>query len=159
MIELTEIMRQKNDKAFTELLNRIRTASHTEDDIKVIQSRCITPSDPNYPFDALHIWAENSPVDEHNEKKLKVIQAPVYILKAKDQYPKNVNKQDIDRVLARKRSETHGLDYEIKVKEGARIMAKRPHLKFGEYSFLLHFRGHVLFTKSKVSLLKMLLSV
>ena len=58
MIELTEIMRQKNDKAFTELLNRIRTASHTEDDIKVIQSRCITPSDPNYPFHALHIWAE-----------------------------------------------------------------------------------------------------
>ena len=122
MIELTEIMRQKNDKAFTELLNRIRTASHTEDDIKVIQSRCITPSDSNYPFDALHIWAENSPVDEHNEKKLKVIQAPLYILKAKDQYPKNVNKQNIDRVLARKRSETHGLDYEIKVKEGARIM-------------------------------------
>ena len=33
-----------------------------------------------------------------------------------------MNKQDIDRVLARKRSETHGLDYEIKVKEGARIM-------------------------------------
>ena len=66
-IELTEIVRQKNDKAFTELLNRIRTASHAEDDIKVIQSRCITPSDP------LHIWAENSPVDEHNEKKLKVI--------------------------------------------------------------------------------------
>ena len=31
--ELTEIMRQKNDKGFTELLNRIRTASHTEDDI------------------------------------------------------------------------------------------------------------------------------
>ena len=37
MIELTEIMRQKNDKAFTELLNRIRTASHTEHDITVLQ--------------------------------------------------------------------------------------------------------------------------
>ena len=46
MIELTEIMRQKDDKAFTELLNRIRTASHTDDDVKVIQSRCISPSDP-----------------------------------------------------------------------------------------------------------------
>jgi hypothetical protein len=42
MVELTDIIRQKNDKAFTELLNRIRTVSHTEDDIKVIQSRCIT---------------------------------------------------------------------------------------------------------------------
>ena len=54
MIELTEIMRQKNDQAFTELLNRVRTASETDDDIKIIQSRSITPSD------ALHIWAENA---------------------------------------------------------------------------------------------------
>ena len=49
MIELTEIMRQKNDQAFTELLNRVRTASQTKDDIKIIQSRSISPSDPNYP--------------------------------------------------------------------------------------------------------------
>jgi hypothetical protein len=122
MVELTEIMRQKNDKAFTELLNRIRTASHTEDDIKVIQSRCITPSDPNYPSDVLHIWAENAPVNEHNQKKLETIQAPLFILKAKDQYPKNVNKQDIDRVLARGCSETGGLDFEIQIKECATIM-------------------------------------
>ena len=31
MIELTEIMRQKNGQAFTELLNRIRTGSQTDD--------------------------------------------------------------------------------------------------------------------------------
>ena len=72
MIELTEITRQKN-KAFTELLNRIRTASHTEDDTKVIQSRPITPSDHHYPSDTLHIWAENAPVNEHNESKLETI--------------------------------------------------------------------------------------
>ncbi|XP_028415513.1 ATP-dependent DNA helicase PIF1-like [Dendronephthya gigantea] len=115
-------MRQKNDKAFTELLNRVRTASHTEDDIKVIQSRRVSPSDPNYPSDALHIWAENSPVNEHNQMKLEAIQTPLYILKAKNQYPPNVSKQDIDRVLARGRSETCGLDAEIQIKEGARIM-------------------------------------
>ena len=122
MFELTEIMRQKNDKAFTELLNRVRTASQTEDDIKVLQSRSVTPSDPNYPSDALHIWAENSPVNEHNQMKLETIQTPLYILKAKDQYPPNVSKQGIDRVLSRGRSETCGLDAEIQIKEGARIM-------------------------------------
>ena len=99
MTELAEIMRQKNGKAYTELLNRIRTASHTEDDIAVINSRCISPSDPNYPSDSLHIWAENIPVDEHNQRKLDLLQAPLITFKAKDQYPKNVNKQDIDRVL------------------------------------------------------------
>ena len=152
---------------------------------------------------------------------------------AKDQYPKNVSKQDIDRVLARKRSETHGLDHEIRVKEGARIMLtaniniqdrlingqmgtvvkidvnmnNEPavlYIKFDDEkagkttinnsgesfakkenvvpiepflakikvrpgkasspelqrcSFLLHFRGNVLFTKSRVLLLKVLLSV
>ncbi len=95
MIELTEIMRQKYDKAFTELLNRIRTGSHTEDNVKLIQSRCIAPSDPHYPSDALHIWAENAPVNEHNEGKIETIQKQLYILKAKDLYPKNVKKQDI----------------------------------------------------------------
>ena len=33
-----------------------------------------------------------------------------------------MNKQDIDRVLARGRSETCGLDSEIRIKEGARVM-------------------------------------
>ena len=122
MIELTEIMRQKNDKTFTELLNRVRTASHTENDIEVINSKCVTPSNPNYPSNALHIWAENTAVDEHNRRRLDLIEAPLVILKANDQYPKNVNKQDIERVLARGRSETCGLDYEIHVKEGAQIM-------------------------------------
>ena len=122
MIELTEIMRQKNDKAFTELLIRKRTASHTEDDIKFIQSRCVSPSDSNYPSDALNIWAENSPVNEHNQIKLERIQNQLYILKAKDQYLKHLNKQDIDKTLARERSETCRLDFEIQIKEGARIM-------------------------------------
>ena len=54
--------------------------------------------------------------------KLKTIQAPSFILKAKDQSQKNVNKQDIDKVLARGRSETCGLDSEIEIKESTRIM-------------------------------------
>ena len=43
-------------------------------------------------------------------------------MQATDQYPNNVNKQDIDRVLARGRSETGGLDYEFHLKETARVM-------------------------------------
>ena len=42
--------------------------------------------------------------------------------KQKISIQKNVSKQDINRVLARKRSETHGLDHEIRVEEGARII-------------------------------------
>lgn len=122
MIELTEIMRQKNDQPFTELLNRFRTGAQTDEDICCIQSRTISSLDSNYPSDALHIWAENIPVDQHNCAKLAQILKPMFTLKATDQYPNNVNKQDIDRVLARGRSETGGLDYELHLKETARVM-------------------------------------
>ncbi|CAB4038045.1 ATP-dependent DNA helicase PIF1 [Paramuricea clavata] len=97
MAELTQIMRQKDDLAFTQLLNRVRTASHTDDDIRCIQSRTITPADENYPSDALHIFAENAPVDEYNIDRLEQIQSPQYVLEALDQFPPHVRKQDIDR--------------------------------------------------------------
>ena len=115
-------MRQKDDHKFTELLNRFRTATQTEDDIKSLQSTSITPSDRNYPSDALHIWAENAPVTEHNNQHLQQISSPLFVLKAIDQYPQNVTRQDIERVLSRGRSETGGLDSEILIKENARVM-------------------------------------
>lgn len=43
-------------------------------------------------------------------------------MKAIDQYPPNVSQQDIDKVLARPRSETSGLDSDIYIKEAARVM-------------------------------------
>ena len=69
-MELTDIMRQKNDWQFAELLNRFRTASQTEEDLNCINSRQILPSTNTYPLNALHIWAENDPVNEHNNKQL-----------------------------------------------------------------------------------------
>ena len=108
--ELTEIMRQKHDQKFSEVLNRFRTASQTEEDIKYINSRSISVSTDNYPSDALHIWAENDPVNEHNNNKLEQLNTPLFVLRGSDQYPANVSKHDIDRVLLRGRSETGGLD-------------------------------------------------
>ena len=55
MIELTEIMRQKNYQPFTELLNRFRTGAQTREEICCIQSRSISSLDSNYPSDALYM--------------------------------------------------------------------------------------------------------
>ena len=66
MTELIDNMRSKDDQPFVEMLNRFRTATQTEEDIKCIQSRSIDsidPGDVNYPSDAIHIFAENRPVD------------------------------------------------------------------------------------------------
>ena len=54
MLELV-IIRQKDDQPFAKLLNRLRTASKSEEDVKCIQSRPIDPSDVNYTSHALHI--------------------------------------------------------------------------------------------------------
>ena len=55
MIELKEIMRQKDDQHFTELLNRFRSASQAQEDINCINSKSISPSTDNYPSQPLHI--------------------------------------------------------------------------------------------------------
>ena len=122
MIELTEIMRQKDDQHFAELLNRFRTGSQTNKDLNCINSRLISPSADNYPVDALHIWTENVPVNEYNNKRLEQLSSPLFILKANDQYPSQVTQKDINTVLSKARSDTGGLDFEIKIKEGARVM-------------------------------------
>ena len=122
MIELTEVMRQKNDHQFTDLLNRFWTASHTEEDIKTIQSKSWSLSDDDYPTNVLYIWAESKPVDDHNMRLLQNLPTPLCVLRSVDQYPAQVTKHDIENVLNRGRSETGGLDSEVLVKEGARVM-------------------------------------
>ena len=123
MIELVEIMRQKDDQPFIELLNRLRVAQHTEADIRNIQSRAVDVNDRNnYPLNELHVWAENKPVMDYNNQRLQEILMPLYVLQAVDQYPKNVLRHEIKRVLSKGRSYTGGLDLEISIKKGARVM-------------------------------------
>ena len=70
MIELGEIMRQRDDSQFAQLLCRIHTATCTEEDIKVLESRTIKDDHPDYPHDALHVYPWNSHVDDQNNLKL-----------------------------------------------------------------------------------------
>lgn len=55
MIELTEIIRERDDHKFTELLNRCRTASQTEEDVKCIQDKSVCLSQDDYLTNALYI--------------------------------------------------------------------------------------------------------
>jgi len=71
MHELTEIMRQKDDREFAELLNRLRTLQNTElsnEDLATLQSRIIKPDDPNYPVSAPHLFTTNKLVDSFNNE-------------------------------------------------------------------------------------------
>ena len=55
-IELTQIMRQKDDKRFAELLNNVRTNSCTDENLKLLESRTISPDSSDYPFESLHVY-------------------------------------------------------------------------------------------------------
>jgi len=66
--ELTEIMRQKDDKQFAELLNRLREGKHSEDDIAILKQRLLTVKrlEDNYPMSVTHLFTTNASVDAYN---------------------------------------------------------------------------------------------
>ena len=59
MYELVDIMRQKDDLAFAQLLNRLRLNEMTEEDKQKLQTCVVDRETGDYPKDALHLFAEN----------------------------------------------------------------------------------------------------
>lgn len=67
LFELTEIMRQKEDKQFAELLNCLREGKHSDDDIAILKRLLnVTPESDNYPINTTHLFTTNASVDAHN---------------------------------------------------------------------------------------------
>ena len=56
-------MRQRDDSQFAQLLCRVRTATCTDEDIKVLESRVITDDHPGYPHEAIKLTQEDSSVN------------------------------------------------------------------------------------------------
>ena len=123
MIELDEIMRQRGDSEFSELLCRVRTSQYTPADIKVLKSRLLTPDMPNYPTSALHVYRLNSDVDMRNTVMLNTLatESEQYSIKASDAVA-GQNMHINLSTLSDKRSETGGLHSELKLAIGARVM-------------------------------------
>ena len=70
LIELDEVMRQRGDSAFAELLCRVRTNDCTPEDLGILRSRVITADTPNYPTHALHVYRINKDVNSRNNLML-----------------------------------------------------------------------------------------
>ena len=70
LAELDEVMRQQGDNVFIDLLNNIRVGVLEPADELLLQSRFISQTDANYPWHALHLFAENSSVNRHNTTML-----------------------------------------------------------------------------------------
>ena len=71
IFELVEIMRQKEDKDFAELLNRLRSLESgnlSDSDLTSLQTRLIKQDDINYPMYAPHLFTTNQKVDNFNKE-------------------------------------------------------------------------------------------
>ena len=125
LAELDEIMRQKNDLSFAELLCRVRTGQSTDEDIETLKSREIDVNDPNYPGDILHVFAYNNAVNSHNKKKLNMIASKEQqvTIRSFEDGKDSTGLIDLTKMKTPKtRNETGGLERELIVAVGARVM-------------------------------------
>ena len=123
MFELDEIMRQRGDGEFAKLLCRLRTASHTSQDIDTLKSRIIEDIDPNYPHESIHVYRLNVDVDEHNICKLKQL-APEdqhVVIPAIDN-TKDKHTRQLDITMPTSKSNTGGLVEKLHLAVGAKVM-------------------------------------
>lgn len=123
MIELDEIMQQRDDSAFCELLCRVRTAECTDADLAVLKSRETNSLMPDYPNHALHVYRTNVDVDERNSIMLSALppDSQQYSIQANDAIAGQTNHIDLS-TLSNKRSDTGGLHSVLKLAIGARVM-------------------------------------
>lgn len=68
LFELNEIMRQKDDRQFAELLNHLREGKHREGDMESLKLRLLhlKSEEDDYPMNTTHLFTTNASVDQHN---------------------------------------------------------------------------------------------
>ena len=74
---MTEVMWQRGDDKFIDLLNQVRTAKLDNNDISLLKSKFLRPSD-TYPKDVWHMLGENALANPHNMTMLNSIDSELY---------------------------------------------------------------------------------
>ena len=125
MVTLTEIMRQKDDIAYAEMLNRMRIKQKSDtlsEADRALLSQAIT--EPALcPINVLHIFPRNHQVDKHNSETLKLLHSDITIIDADDY------KKDRSGRMVRQEKPSGGtkqdLEKTLEVAVGARVMITR----------------------------------
>ena len=122
LAELEEIMRQRDDSAFIDLLNNVRVGDINSLDENMIKSRIITRDNPDYPFESLHLFAENVCVNHHNMERLNTLPSEIIQEQAIDIPPNSLSQKQKDKIKYMDSKDTGGLSYEFSFKKQARVM-------------------------------------
>ena len=93
----------------------------------------LTACDQNYPKDALHIYAENTPAMKRDEVVLNELPGEPYTIEANDKIPDNC-KYPLALIQAaqnQRQRKTRGLAKLLKLKIGAKVMLGSKSFKIG----------------------------
>ena len=112
--------RQGEDKNYADLLNRLRIANVTEEDIKTLETRVRPFNHPDIPRNALVVTCKNSEVNHINEERLKDIEEKEIVIES-------INKAGSQKQF-KPRTDAGGniagtpLQKQLKLKVGAKVM-------------------------------------
>ena len=126
-VELTEIMRQKDDQKFAIALNNFANCTLTEEDNGLFLSRQFgKESLNNLPPKAIHLFSTNASVNAHNESVLNVLTTEGCKFTAIDSLAGDTGSEITDKfrdsLRQLKVSDTQGLPYELFLKISARYL-------------------------------------
>ncbi len=127
MITLTQIMRQRDDLAYAELLNRLRVKQKQEklnDADKCMLETVTRYSLEECPTDALHVYATNKEVDNHNIEAISSRFSNIFNIDA-DDYKKDPRTGEMKRQAAPCKGDKGDLLDTLQIAIGARVMITR----------------------------------
>ncbi|CAF1407300.1 unnamed protein product [Rotaria sordida] len=126
LFELTEIIRQKDDKAFAIALSNTAKGMMTLEDINLLKSRIVSNENLEIMGDAIRVFRSNAEVDAYNTKVLASLNtegaiANVYDFCIGDGLA-SIKEKVLTNVKNLKTTETYGLPLEINLKVNAKYM-------------------------------------
>lgn len=130
MFELTQIMRQREDTAFAEALNRLAIGCSTEKDMTMFNSRVYTEASlPEEGKQAVRLAWTNQEVEKYNTlrvQQLKTHATKSTIHRAIDVLPNNITNQEkaqmIQNLKGKPAAETQGLPEKLLLQTGVHYM-------------------------------------
>ena len=126
LFELTEIMRQKDDKIFAIALSNMAKGTMTLEDIDLLKSRVLSDENLEITRDALRVFRSNAEVDAYNTKVLASLSTEGATANAYDfcvgDGSASIREKVLSNVRKLKTTETYGLPLLIDLKVEAKYM-------------------------------------
>ena len=124
MYQLTEIMRQKEEKEFITALNGIAVGEISNEIKELLKTRMV--EEATVPPRVIRLYTDNKSVDAHNEKVIVGFPGDIIFSVAKDEVlgkmKENTKSNIIESLKRKKTCELNGLPSKISLKKGIRYM-------------------------------------